>query len=721
MRLKYELVNMSNLTHLPVYTRVAIQSHGHLLISGLNKEIIAVSESVKKQLGFQDTIFLGTCLDCFINAYFDDASSELLRSINEVINFSSPRKLIIIEWQGTKYYVHIYVYNQQLYLEWEEQKSEFVLASEMNEIGFLYEQKKHDIWNYLCKSIHNIIGFSRIAVLRVPESGASKVISEIRDAGQDSILGQDFSNGFMDEKTIEYYNARPYIYCPDLTQKKQNLFAIRENIDLAACMLRPFPLSHQYYLQQNGVRSAIHFVITINDQFWGLVIAHHNNKKTIDLQKRKLCSFIVQNAADKYFGFIKQERLKHFEQLKKSEERLRVSLLEQKSIEAGLRRHMDVLCAGANADGIAVYMHGEISSRGLCPSESQICQIVSFFRNQPKRPLLKDHNFRLRHQQHIDGKLPFAGLAAICVGGQDDRIILWFKKETQSPITRIRTKTRQHGAIGFEFEQQKLIDTAIPWDENEITFMRSLDKLISDVIVSKSKEQERAGAELQVLNNELEMLTFTLSHDLKNPLSIVKMGSDILKTKKNMSPEFLSKWLTTINRGVKAIETLVDNTVELSKNRTLSYSKDLIPMSHTIRSLCQEAKLVHSKGNCTFLLGPLLPIFGEKSALYQIFMNVIGNAVKYSSEVQQPQVEIFSKKENGDTFYTIKDNGIGIPKNELKKIFEMFHRASNSSNFTGSGVGLCLVKRIVERLDGAISIDSDIGRGTAITLRFPNL
>ena len=712
---------MSNLTHSPVYTKVAIQSHGHLLISGLNKEIIAVSSSVQQRLGFPDTMFLGTCLDCFINAHFDDTPDELLRSINEVINFSSPRKLVIVQWQGVKSYMHIYVYNQQLYLEWEEQKSEFVLASEMNEIGFLYEQKKHNIWNSLCKSIQNIIGFNRIAILKVSEPGSSKVISEVLNAGQDSILGQDFSNGFMDEKTIGYYKTRPYIYCPDLTQKKQTLFATGGNIDLAACMLRPFPLPHQYYLQQNEVRSAIHFSIIINDRFWGLVVAHHHRAKAIDLQKRKLCSFIVQNAADKYFGFIKQERLKHFEQLKKSEERLRASLLEHKSIEAGLRRHMDVLCAGANADGIAIYMHDEISSYGLCPSENQIYQIVSFFRNQPKRPLLKDHNFRLRHQHHIDGKLPFAGLAAICVGGQDDRVILWFKKETQSPITHMRAKTHRHRGASFEFEQQKLIDTALPWDENNVAFMHSLDKLISDVIVSKSKEQERAGAELQVLNNELEMLTFTLSHDLKNPLSIVKMGSDILNTKKNMSSEFLSKWLTTINRGVKAIETLVDNTVELSQNRTLSYSKDLIPMSHTIRSLCQEAKLVHSKGNCTFLLGPLLPIFGEKSALYQIFMNVIGNAVKYSSEVQEPQIEIFSKKEKDDTFYTIKDNGIGIPTNELKKIFEMFHRASNSSNFAGSGVGLCLVKRIIERLDGAISIESDIGRGTAITLRFPNL
>src|SRR5690606_6584504 len=132
-------------------------------------------------------------------------------------------------------------------------------------------------------------------------------------------------------------------------------------------------------------------------------------------------------------------------------------------------------------------------------------------------------------------------------------------------------------------------------------------------------------------------------------------------------------------------------------------------------------KILFDVDNCKINLGQLLPIWGEKSLIFQVFSNVIGNAIKYSSMQSDPIVDIYSYKGPDTISYVIKDNGIGIPTEFIKNIYNVFRRANNTENFSGTGVGLSLVKRIMEKLGGEINIESTLDKGTTITLLFPNL
>src|SRR5690606_15682497 len=119
-----------------------------------------------------------------------------------------------------------------------------------------------------------------------------------------------------------------------------------------------------------------------------------------------------------------------------------------------------------------------------------------------------------------------------------------------------------------------------------------------------------------------------------------------------------------------------------------------------------------------FHFGTLSPLWGEKSALYQVFLNLIGNAVKYSSSKQRQHIWIDSVQNGKEVCYSIKDNGIGIPPNSLPHVFDMFSRANNTQHIEGSGIGLSLVKRIMDRLGGKIEIRSQETQGTEIKLYF---
>lgn len=142
-------------------------------------------------------------------------------------------------------------------------------------------------------------------------------------------------------------------------------------------------------------------------------------------------------------------------------------------------------------------------------------------------------------------------------------------------------------------------------------------------------------------------------------------------------------------------------------------------MVHMIRQITDEAKLLYNCKRTNIQFGKLLPIWGEKSLVYQVFLNVIGNAIKYSSIHESPVIKITSNQENGYINYEIEDNGVGIPGESLKNIFNVFTRATNTSKFPGSGVGLSLVKRIVEKLGGQIFVNSRVDNGTKVTLCFP--
>lgn len=220
-------------------------------------------------------------------------------------------------------------------------------------------------------------------------------------------------------------------------------------------------------------------------------------------------------------------------------------------------------------------------------------------------------------------------------------------------------------------------------------------------------------------NNELEILTHTLSHDLKNPLSIAKMGTQYLQTKEDITESEKYKWTAIILDALASIESIIGHNIQLNQTRLLRYGTECVSVEKTIRKICLESQMLYNSMNCVFKIGPLASLYGDERVFYQIFFNVIGNAVKYSAKQERPFVEIGSRNERGYIVYTIKDNGIGIPKKERESVFQQFRRASNTSDYPGTGIGLCVVKKIMIRLKGDIRLSGMPENGTIIELFFP--
>ena len=141
-------------------------------------------------------------------------------------------------------------------------------------------------------------------------------------------------------------------------------------------------------------------------------------------------------------------------------------------------------------------------------------------------------------------------------------------------------------------------------------------------------------------------------------------------------------------------------------------------MSWNLAKLAEDSKVSFDTPHTEIIIENTPEVLGDPTMVYQVFGNVIGNAIKYSSKSSNPTVKIIGEVFNNEVTYKITDNGIGIDKKDADKMFKIFSRMSNAKAFNGNGVGLNIVQHLMEKMGGAISYESESGVGTTFILKF---
>lgn len=705
--------------HQQIYNNNPLQSFGHLIITDYKLQIQAISESALSFSPLPPNELLGSSLEIFLLSLLGKKYKKLNKKLFSIISKRIPNQFFSTKINHQLYYFKLHAFKGHVYIEWEDQQRKHLPLSRMNELGFLFDDTFISNWNHLCKALLSLLKFERVFTLQIYETGQSCVIAEHRNGNEITLKGKEFDRSFLPSALTTYYNSLSYRYVPSLNDSKQQLYTIDPDITLLCSQLMPMPQLHERYLKSIGVKSALFFPLYLQGEFWGLVIAQHPQERKVDLHQRKLCTFIVQSAMSKFENKFKQGLIEQSEQLQESENTLKQALAHNKTLNCAMVQHMELLQAMAQADGFAIYDQGDVYFSGLTPNIDLFNELIQYLQENCTKTIFKDYNFRLQHGMHLSQPLPFAGLLYYTLGKEKNYYLVWFRKEKISSIVQFE-EYEIEGKSQIKTWEQSIYDSALPWDENDLKFINLLQQIIQESIVSKATEKQTLTDELKILNNELEMFTFSLSHDLKNPLSILKMGLQFLRTAgHNLSNEKKEEWLKNLSGSVSNIEDIIDNIVNLNRSKSSTLAKDPIPMAYTIQKICKESVMIYNAPHCKIKLGQLLPVWGEKSALFQVFLNIINNAIKYSRERKQPILTIDSEMDDLQVCYLINDNGIGIPSEYLPTIFDIFVRASNANTVEGTGVGLSLVKRIMERMGGSIEIDSVEAEGTTIRLYFP--
>jgi len=225
--------------------------------------------------------------------------------------------------------------------------------------------------------------------------------------------------------------------------------------------------------------------------------------------------------------------------------------------------------------------------------------------------------------------------------------------------------------------------------------------------------------ELARSNAELEQLAYVASHDLQEPLRMVSSYTQLLaKRYQGRLDSDADKFIAYAVDGANRMQRLIQDL--LAYSRVGKVQKELLEISSeaALQNALKNLSQVISESGAVITHDPLPPLVIDEMHLTQLFQNLVGNAIKYHGP-ETPCIHIFSTKKDKELTLSVRDNGIGIAAQYFERIFVMFQRLHARDEFSGTGIGLAISKKIVERYGGRISVQSESGKGSTFSFSLP--
>jgi PAS domain S-box-containing protein len=240
-------------------------------------------------------------------------------------------------------------------------------------------------------------------------------------------------------------------------------------------------------------------------------------------------------------------------------------------------------------------------------------------------------------------------------------------------------------------------------------------------LVNARQALSRQTAQLEASNQELESFSYSVSHDLRAPLRAIDGYTRILlEDFGDRIDKEGKRIIDVITHNAIKMGQLIDNLLDFSRLGRKELVKLQINTHNLVEPIITDLKRQTADRQLTWNIHPLPPSTGDVNMLKQVWINLLSNAVKYTRNQPQPQIEIGSLPgENGNIFY-VKDNGVGFDMQYSSKLFGVFQRLHSEEEFEGTGVGLAIAQRIVDRHGGRIWAEGEPGAGATFFFLIPS-
>jgi two-component system sensor kinase len=226
--------------------------------------------------------------------------------------------------------------------------------------------------------------------------------------------------------------------------------------------------------------------------------------------------------------------------------------------------------------------------------------------------------------------------------------------------------------------------------------------------------------ELEFVNRELESFSYSVSHDLKAPIRAIQGFSRMLLGEYAARlDEEGHRLLDVIVSNTQIMSNLIDDLLALSRLGRQKLKKDSVNLTAMAGQVFERLKSQEPERNLQLVLKDLPSAHGDPSLLYQVMINLMGNAIKYTKSRKVAVIEVEGKNSDNETIYCVKDNGIGFDERYADKIFGVFQRLHRSEHYEGSGVGLAIVKRIIQRHGGRVWGEGKVDKGAVFCFALP--
>ncbi len=270
-------------------------------------------------------------------------------------------------------------------------------------------------------------------------------------------------------------------------------------------------------------------------------------------------------------------------------------------------------------------------------------------------------------------------------------------------------------------------------DQREIDFLSAIANTLAGILMRKQAEDEvrklnedlerrvhERTAQLEEVNKELEAFSYSVSHDLRTPLIAMEGLSQVLLKKEleRLDPKG-QQFLISIQTSAKQMLQLIDDLLILSRLGHQVMKLSEIDMNELLGTVLEELKPVFPERRLQWSVDKLPSAYGDPTMIRQVFVNLLSNAIKFTKNRVNAVIEVAGWTENDQSIYCVKDNGVGFDMQHADQLFEVFRRFHHPEEFEGTGIGLAIVKRMIQYHRGRVWAEGRVDGGAAFCFTLP--
>lgn len=735
-------VDITNCDKEPIHILGKIQGHGFLIGVNSNDRLINyISENTSAYINDDATKYLGKHIDELeprmnISNYGDELKLSQILTLGLGNGFESMNPFYI-ELAGKGYNLIIKDIGGIYVLEFEPCSSEILDVQKT--IGrsisaILAEPALHAMLKTAAREIKNIIKYDRVMIYQFGEDGHGEVVAEEKNLELIPFFGLHYPATDIPKQARELYKINLTRIIADVDMDCPAVVGNQGEdvpLDLTHSVLRAVSPIHIQYLKNMGVAASFSISLISHGELWGLVACHNYSPKFIDYKAREASKLIGQILSPALEYRIGEQDSDKFALLNQCVTTLIKYTEKESDIVSALTGNEITINDVSFSTGAAFVFDNKIISVGETPDEDDIKDIVKWVIDHSQDMVFYTHRFPTIYPAAEKYRDVASGLFACILSRELSEMILFFKPEQKQNIDWAGNPEKavvaaSDGSLqlsprqSFDKWTEIVRNSSEKWSWGETAALINLREQIIYQINRKANEIRKLNERLKLAYEELDTFSFTVSHDLRTPLSSVKGYAELLLATNESLDDNAKKILEKINTCADKMEMLIKEILNYSvyaRNEITLQKIDMRQLIENIKTDIYES--VHPK-NLEFIIGETPDIFGDAVMMGQVFANLLGNAVKYTSKVDNAIVKVEGHMLENETIYTVADNGIGIDVKYHNRVFELFKRMDNVKDFEGSGVGLAIVKRILERHDGRIRFESQLGKGTVFYVSFKN-
>lgn len=768
----FEPVNLTNCDREPIHIPGKIQPHGILFVlREPGFQIVQVSENAHAWLGVPSADLLNRPLSDIL--FSDPTASSPVNGIKAIqacldrsFEHTNPLPLNLLAANGEQLAFNGIVHRApsgEVVLELEP----LVPVTNSNFYQFYHYikgtlEKMHtaqtleDLCELIVQDVRRMTGFDRVMIYRFNAQGDGTVIAEAKQPDMETFLGLHYPSSDVPKPAKHLYTLNWLRLIADVNCSPVGLIAALPSpsdasdtnspaavapLDMSYCSLRAVSPIHLEYLRNMGVAASMSVSLIQQNQLWGLIACHHNSPKFLPYEIRTVCEFLGQLMSTELPAKEANAHLDYKLHLKTLQGRFIERLSHATNLAAGLTTHPEDLMALTGSQGAAICEGETWVCVGQTPSETVLRSLIPWLSGQFQQDVFVTAALPSLYPLTAADQAIASGVLALTISKIQHRYILWFRAELPQTVTWAGNpdKPQQIEADGsltllprrsFAAWQEIVQGQSAPWLDCEIAVAMELRQAIVDIVVRQADELAIINLELERSNTELDAFAYIASHDLKEPLrGIHNYATFLLEDYGAVLEEDGIEKLHTLVRLTQRMEALIESLLRYSRLGRQELQMNEVDLNRLLRNVAELFQMHPKWENCTIRIPQELPaVRGDIVLIEEIFTNLISNGFKYNDQPEKwveigwlnppptpipgafPEVSLY-----------VRDNGIGIREKHLESVFRIFKRLHTPGKYGGgTGAGLTIVKKIVERHGGHIRVESTYGQGTTFWLTLPS-